>query len=401
MNALLVLLLAVSAVSAGVVGPSGGAKRMAVRRGRSAEQRMDFIERLRHRQTGAAEPRVAAVALQTRVSRALGLDAAPIEPMVNYGDEVWVGNVSIGTPPQGPFAVVLDTGSSNLWIPSAACTSAGCEGKHRYNANASSSELPDGSSFAIPYGTGFVAGKFTNDTVELAGLRVPYQAVGDASFVGGFFENQPLDGILGLGFQDISIGLKPTVFEGMVSQGLLANPEFSVYLSKDDAKQPFILFGDVDPKVHTGDFKFEPVFLPAYWMLSMSKVFVGDDFAHECLDDDCLAVIDTGTSIIAGPPYAINPVIKQIGYVAPDCSNRDTLPAVSFALSKHNFTVGPDIYVIEETATNGTRSCVLGMEGLIAVTPFWILGDPFLRAFYTIFENKPGSVPRVGFAPAV
>lgn len=87
----------------------------------------------------------------------------------------------------------------------------------------------------------------------------------------------------------------------------------------------------------------------------MSKVFVGDDFAHECLDDDCLAVIDTGaaqripfpracrrcpasvrsprlaptgTSIIAGPPYAINPVIKQIGYVAPDCSNRDTLPAV-------------------------------------------------------------------------
>lgn len=35
---------------------------------------------------------------------------------------------------------------------------------------------------------------------------------------------------------------------------------------------------------------------------------------------------------------------------------------MSFALSKHNFTVGPDIYVIEETATNGTRSCVLGME---------------------------------------
>jgi hypothetical protein len=42
------------------------------------------------------------------------------------------------------------------------------------------------------------------------------------------------------------------------------------------------------------------------------------------------------------------------------------------------------------------------LQGLIAVTPFWIMGDPFLRAYYTVFENKRGgATPRIGFAPAV
>lgn len=36
-----------------------------------------------------------------------GIASVPRVPMINYGDEVWVANVSIGTPPQGPFRVVM------------------------------------------------------------------------------------------------------------------------------------------------------------------------------------------------------------------------------------------------------------------------------------------------------
>lgn len=124
-------------------------------------------------------------------------------PLDNTQDFEYYGDVAIGTPPQH-FTVVYDTGSSNLWVPSADCTnyvqSPACSNHTKYNHNASSTYVANGHSLLLPYGSGVVYGFLSQDKTTMAGYDIPQQVLAEMTIVqgNGSFAQAPFDGILGL-----------------------------------------------------------------------------------------------------------------------------------------------------------------------------------------------------------
>jgi phytepsin len=154
--------------------------------------------------------------------------------LTNYMNAQYFGEIGIGSPPQ-KFTVIFDTGSSNLWVPSSKCYfSIACFFHSKYKASASSTYKKNGKPAAIQYGTGSIAGFFSQDHVTVGDLVVEDQDFIEATKEPGVtFMVAKFDGILGLGFQEISVGEAVPVWYNMVKQGLVKEPVFSFWFNRN------------------------------------------------------------------------------------------------------------------------------------------------------------------------
>ncbi|KAL5730025.1 phytepsin [Ranunculus cassubicifolius] len=261
-----------------------------------------------------------------RYRKYLGDESADTDIVVlkNYMDAQYFGEIGIGTPPQ-KFTVIFDTGSSNLWVPSAKCYfSVACYFHSKYKSSQSHTYKKNGKSAAIHYGTGAISGFFSEDNVQVGDLIVKKQEFIEATREPSItFLVAKFDGILGLGFQEISVGNAVPVWYNMVKQGLVKEPVFSFWFNRNQEEEEGgeIVFGGSDPKHYKGNHTYVPVTQKGYWQFNMGDVLIGGKSSGFC-SGGCAAIADSGTSLLAGPTTIIteiNHAIGAAGVVSQEC----------------------------------------------------------------------------------
>lgn len=78
-----------------------------------------------------------------------------------------------------------------------------------------------------------MSGTLASDIVSIGNLAVSNQVFGAASRESDDFNDAPNDGLMGLAFGTIAQSKKPTFFENLIEAKSVAEPLFSVHLSRN------------------------------------------------------------------------------------------------------------------------------------------------------------------------
>lgn len=336
--------------------------------------------------------------------RARSGKASSSQPVGDYDDFEYIGNGTLGTPQQ-QFLLILDTGSSNLWVPDSTCNT--CGNKHKYDRTKSSTFRNDGTNWHIEYGDGSNArGVQAFDTCCFGGtgtsqLCVPNTNFGRATRMQGFSDD-PTDGILGLAFQSISVNNVVPPLINAINQQLLDMPLFTVWLTKngpvEGVRGGVFTYGAIDTTNCGPVIAYQPLSSATYWQFRIAGVSCGSYASNSAAE----VISDTGTSFIGGPQSNTDGIARVLGgrydpsqgvYFI-NCNPSNSADIV-YTIGSNRYNIQKKNYIVD--AGNG--------QCLLAVFPFqsggfgpaWILGDPFIRTYCNIYDIGQR---RIGFATA-
>ncbi|RDB16308.1 Lysosomal aspartic protease [Hypsizygus marmoreus] len=338
--------------------------------------------------------------------------------MVNQqSDASYFATVNIGTPPQ-PFNVILDTGSSDLWVADSACVTCN-RVTPVFEASKSSSLQLSASSTTIRYGSGEVAGQIGSDVVRMGGFTVQEQTFLAVNELSSGLLDGSVSGILGLAFSTIASTRATPFWQTLANNGQLTTPEMSFWMTRfrdvptASEEEPGGVFtlGGTNSSLFTGDIEFltMPTSTPTFWLLSLSSMTVQGKRVSITSGNSALAAIDTGTTLIGGPTEDV----QAIWAAVPGAQAVDTMSGFfSFPCTTEvevTMSFGGKSWPINTADMNlgrvsrGSTQCVGGIFDLSLGSnivsgggnPNWVVGATFLKNVYSVFRSDP---PSIGFA---
>jgi len=317
----------------------------------------------------------------------------------DYENSQYYGEITLGTPEQ-TFEVIFDTGSSDLWVAGSQCDDS-CGRHAEYDSTASSTYIANGTSFDIEYGSGPVSGYQSVDNMNMGSLIVKEQGfaeVTNAEGLGAAYKLGKFDGILGMAFPILSVNKIPTGFENVYNQGLVDQNLFAFYLGNSRQDKGELTLGGINADHYTGDISWVPLSSATYWEINMDDMQVAGT-SYSGSDSAVKAIVDTGTSIMTGPSEQVAAIAKALGareVIAGEYfMSCEATENMEFVIDGKTYTLAPEDYLIPDGDI-----CLMGLMALDIpepTGPLWILGDVFIRKYYSVFDVAN---ERVGLALA-
>ncbi|VBB85946.1 Aspartic protease, putative [Yarrowia lipolytica] len=303
--------------------------------------------------------------------------------------------LSLGTPAQD-FNVILDTGTSDLWVfasnATQSCENHACDFTGQFNALDSSSYHFIGNNYSIEYVSGDNAtGNWGTDTLSIGSVKLENLQFATVT------HTSAQSGILGISLQ----GSESVVFVKneypnfpvqLVNQGWIDRTVYSLYLNSINATEGTLLLGGIDTAKYSGHLEVLDLADHDDFSVPYSDVsWNGNSYGRASA-----AVFDSGTSYIYMPNdvfYGLSSDINlnettnadtNLQYIACDA---DINVVVTFGNT--DITLGADQLVLHlsELLDDKTQTeCVFGIQSTDYSSDNILFGDVFLRSVYAVYD---------------
>jgi len=340
----------------------------------------------------------------------------------NFNNVQYSGVFSLGGQ---SLPVVYDTGSFEILVLSTLCTSC-AQGLAKYDSSRSTTFVSAGGLQAEHvFGSGPVNSQKGFESVWIGDANSPY-SVSNMPFweitdhdIEVWDENAHFSGIVGLCHPNtVPMAFAPNAAHQQPDTTLLQSAyidAFSFCLQRYGQNSSG--FFNMGPSMktlpyHTAGFTSMDVVGKVHWGVLMTSVSVpGLNVPNPC-SPSCGAIIDSGTSLIAAPPSAHALIEGLKDMIKPDCSNVDSWPIFHLTVGGVPIELPPRAYVIKASMLglripldpkgvwdfiwNGPATTIVDQCTVAFMTieknsqfgPVWILGMPFMRYYYTVFERS-------------
>ncbi|XP_065206213.1 uncharacterized protein LOC135835734 [Planococcus citri] len=327
-------------------------------------------------------------------------------PLENFDNVLYYGPVSFGTPPV-QMNINFDTGSSfsYLWVLSKLCNTSTCPvGDHaRYDhTNSKTYREQEATPQNITYVSGWAYGFWSRDTITIDQLMIQDQRFLEATNMAAADAKKPYDGIMGLGYH--SNNQSENIISKLCKLNGKKESKFSFYLTNNalDTNGGELTLCGVDQTKFKGELKYVLEYVEyngKAWTIYFRKFSIRYADNRTTEGSVTTAQIDTGTAAILGPPNQISAIYTAVNAVnlQVDCENIPKFPNITLVIDTTEYIITGKDYTIK--FANGTCLIALLPQKRQTGSPTdWILGDVFLRKYYTVFDMKN---QKIGFAESI
>jgi len=305
-----------------------------------------------------------------------------------------------------PIAGIFDTGSFELLVRSSRCTHC-AHPSPPYDRHKSETYMKNGTMTKHVFGSGPCVSMMGYETVKVGPLHSEEQAFWEiVDHRISVLDTAKFSAIVGIG-PNFAYGNKEKTL--LMSYGV---EEFSICLQKPTGSEGFLTWGPSPHAPPRSQVITAHVNGKHHWATPLTNVTFGRPSlgldSIPCGAKGCTAIIDSGTSLIAAPGFALMQLSEMIPPIADDCSNLHELPTLHFVVDGKPMELPPEAYVMRITGAtidaddvwdllffkpkirkvNICMPAFMQLDMMSHNGPVWILGMPFFRYYHTTFDRK-------------